>query len=78
LLLRIFLLVVLFYLFLVLLRSFLSWRKRGAGSGGRGSSAAEEMVQDPQCLSYVPKGEAVLRGGNYFCSERCATLFLSR
>ena len=36
------------------------------------------MVLDPQCQSYLPKGAALLRGGHYFCSEQCATLYLSR
>jgi len=36
----------------------------------------EDMVLDPQCKTYVPKGRAVARRvrGNvsYFCSETCA------
>ena len=35
------------------------------------------MVLDPQCRSYLPKGSALLRGGYYFCSEQCATLYLN-
>jgi YHS domain-containing protein len=35
------------------------------------------MVLDPQCQSYLPKNEALVRGGNYFCSENCARAFLS-
>jgi YHS domain-containing protein len=39
----------------------------------------EEMVQDPRCRTYVPKGRAVTRriGGKlcYFCSEACARQF---
>jgi hypothetical protein len=34
------------------------------------------MVLDPQCRSYLPKSEAMLRGDQYFCSERCASLYL--
>ncbi len=36
----------------------------------------EEMILDPECRTYVPKGRAVTRRvGNklcYFCSETCA------
>jgi uncharacterized protein len=39
----------------------------------------EEMVQDPSCRTYVPKGRAVTRRVNgklcYFCSEACAKQF---
>ncbi|HWP24642.1 MAG TPA: PP0621 family protein [Candidatus Binatia bacterium] len=38
----------------------------------------EEMVLDPQCHSYVPKSAAVLESGQYFCSQECARLYLSR
>ena len=39
---------------------------------------ADEMVLDPQCRSYVPKKEAVIRQDRYFCSEECARLYLTR
>ena len=36
----------------------------------------EDMVLDPQCRTYVPKGRAVARRSRdivtYFCSEACA------
>jgi YHS domain-containing protein len=39
----------------------------------------EEMVQDPRCRMYVPKGRAVTRRVNgklcHFCSEACAKQF---
>jgi YHS domain-containing protein len=39
----------------------------------------EDMVQDPECHTYVPKGRAVTRhiGGRlrYFCSEACANQY---
>jgi YHS domain-containing protein len=38
----------------------------------------DEMVFDPQCQTYLPKGEAIRQDGNYFCSRECAKLFLSR
>lgn len=37
--------------------------------------AGGELVRDPQCGTYVPKGRAIAlqRGGEtiYFCSEKC-------
>ena len=39
----------------------------------------DEMVQDPQCKTYIPKKEAikiVVRGQQYnFCSNECAEKF---
>ncbi len=43
---------------------------------GAAPPRGEEMVQDPECRVYVPKGRAVhrrIRGDvAYFCSEACA------
>jgi len=36
----------------------------------------EEMVLDPQCHSYVPKSDAIVKSGEYFCSQECARLYL--
>lgn len=42
----------------------------------------EEMVQDPQCGTYVPRHEAVeeRRGGQalYFCSTACRDAYLKK
>jgi len=35
------------------------------------------MVLDPQCRSYLAKGEAILRSGRYFCSDECAKVYLA-
>ncbi len=39
----------------------------------------DEMVQDPNCLTYIPKGNAVKKniGGEtfFFCSRACADAF---
>ena len=35
------------------------------------SSAGEEMVRDPNCGTYVPKGDALKNGDHYFCSDTC-------
>jgi Prokaryotic metallothionein len=42
------------------------------------NNEGEEMVFDPQCQSYVPKSDAVVVSGKYFCSQACARLYLSR
>ena len=56
-------------------------------SGGRDREntalgPVDEMVQDPNCLTYVPKGSAVRKnlGGEtyYFCSQACADAFLAK
>ncbi|HUK40139.1 MAG TPA: PP0621 family protein [Candidatus Acidoferrales bacterium] len=75
-----FLLFILFgYLIVSALKSYLMGRKIDRPSSRRGAVGdAEPMVFDPQCQSYVPKGEAIQQGENYFCSRECAKLFLSR
>lgn len=67
------------YVFFTLLRFFFLSTKRGRHSGaGSIPDGGEPMVLDPQCRSYLPKSDAIFRDGNYFCSEKCATLYLSR
>jgi uncharacterized protein len=50
----------------------------GAGSGsgsGRAARAAEQLVRDPVCGTYLPRARALTAGSGaalrYFCSERC-------
>jgi YHS domain-containing protein len=47
---------------------------------GEGGGAIDEMVQDPQCKTYIPRRQAVqktIEGRTvHFCSEACATKFL--
>ncbi len=52
-------------------------------AGGQAPPRREEvddMIQDPQCGTYVPSREAVrrrVRGEDvYFCSEECASKYL--
>lgn len=67
------------YLFLQLANIYIAWRKRQQSlDSQRRDGEPEEMVLDPQCQSYLPKGSAILRSGHYFCSEECARRFLSR
>jgi hypothetical protein len=79
LLLRFLFFVLLSYLIVSALKSYFIRRNTSRSSSRRGTVAdAEQMVFDPQCQSYVPKGEAIQQGENYFCSPECAKLFLSR
>ncbi len=55
----------------------------GENDGSRqrpGRLPGEEMVQDPQCRTYVVKDRAVTRRVNgataYFCSDACAEKYL--
>ena len=67
------------YLIYSLLKFYLSARRRARYFYPRDhGKPAEEMVLDPQCQSYLPKGESISRGGHYFCSEQCARLYLAR
>lgn len=78
-LLRLLLFFVLLYVIFLLLRNIFG--SRGGQKTQRfqtGGREPEEMVWDPQCKSYLPKGEAILRRGHYFCSEECARVYLSR
>ena len=73
--LRLLFFLLLFYLFYKLYFSARRPKRPAAkrDEAGRG----EEMVLDPQCHSYVPKSAALLRSDQYFCSERCASLYLA-
>lgn len=66
------------YLFFLLLSLFIAWRRKGKLESRRRGGEPEEMVLDPQCQSYLPKGSAIYRSGHYFCSEECARVYLSR
>lgn len=80
---RLLLLGLLCYLGYTLLRSFM--RKlpgnRSAPPAAK-SSRGEEMVQDPQCGTYLPRGDALtktVRGEkHYFCSATCRDAFTGR
>lgn len=76
-------LILLFILLMLVFQSlkvvFRSARRVSHGEDGRRRIRGEEMVQDPQCRTYVIKDRAVVRsiGGKraYFCSEDCAQKF---
>lgn len=46
------------------------------------TSRGEDMVRDPQCGLFIPKGDAVekvIRGESlYFCSKKCRDAFLAK
>ncbi len=71
--------ILLYYAIKTLIRSALqSYRNESQDGTKRGSRLpGEEMVLDPNCRTYVPKGRAIVksrRGGEqYFCSEACAS-----
>lgn len=67
----------LFFLFFFVLRSILSWCRRVGRRDRVTPEKTEPMVFDPQCRSYLPKSDAIVRKGLYFCSEQCARLYLS-
>ena len=68
------LLSVLYFLLRRALREF-----KGQGQPERLSPSKNQMVQDPVCLVFVPRGAAVTEdiGGQtyYFCSRSCAHKF---
>jgi hypothetical protein len=66
------------YLIFLFLHALLSGRKRRGNLKRDTAHPEEEMVFDPQCKSYIPKSDALIRRGEYFCSEECARAFLSR
>jgi len=67
------------YIFFSALRTHFSSRRRRSSRPPKAQVAEpEEMVLDPQCGSYVPRSEAIVQEGKYFCSQECAKLFLSR
>jgi hypothetical protein len=67
------------YILVSLLKAYIRKRHLGPRTGRESRMGKEEeMVLDPQCRAYVPKSAALLDKGNYFCSQECARLYLSR
>jgi uncharacterized protein len=50
---------------------------RGGRKPAKSTQLGEQMVLDPQCQTYVPESEAVIRQGKFFCSEECARRYLA-
>ncbi|HEY7556151.1 MAG TPA: hypothetical protein VIH18_15225 [Candidatus Binatia bacterium] len=70
-LLRLLFFVLLVFVLLSVIKSYLA-RSRGRSGRAPPDFDAEETAIDPQCQSYVPKREAIEAGGNFFCSWECA------
>jgi hypothetical protein len=66
-----------FFLLLFVVRAVFSWLRRAGMRDRAAPKRTEPMVFDPQCRSYLPKSDAILRKGHYFCSEQCAQVYLS-
>jgi uncharacterized protein len=73
-LLRLFFLVLLVFVVLLLIRGYLARSRQGR----RVSAAEDDMALDPQCQTYVPKREAVVSQGRFFCSRDCAERYLAQ
>ena len=77
-LLRLFLFLLLCYFVFSALKAIAAgWKTKPPGRR-RDDRDGEEMVFDPQCHSYVAKSDAILKAGQYFCSQECARLYLAR
>jgi YHS domain-containing protein len=68
---------ILYYVFLYFLRNILPPKKRMSRE-----SEPEELVQDPNCQTYIPQTSAIKKriSGNvlYFCSQECMKKYLKR
>lgn len=64
----------------LLYRLLVNWFKKPGAQAEKGRDALQEMVQDPACKVYLPRGQAIelKKDGReyYFCSEECKEKFL--
>jgi uncharacterized protein len=74
---RLLILVILGYILYRLLKWFFR-PGEGIERGGNGK-VIDEMVQDPNCKTYIPRRDSIKRVINgethYFCGEECASEF---
>lgn len=70
---------ILFYFIYRLIKG--GFQSKKAVHGGSDGEIIDEMVQDPFCSTYVPKGESVRKlidGQEYFfCSDECASRYVA-
>ena len=78
LLLRLILILLICYIAISALKTLLKGGKSKLSTRKKPTAEGEEMVFDPQCRSYVPKSAALAVSGEYFCSQECARLYLTR
>ena len=77
-LLRLVLIFLICYILVSVVKTIVQAGKTKSPKSRKSNHQGEEMVLDPQCQSYVPKSDAVVVSGKYFCSQECARLYLSR
>jgi uncharacterized protein len=79
---RILIIAFLVYLLYRLVRGLKGLQGPQRSAGGGGGEVVDDMVQDPNCGTYIPRSEAVRRsvGGEdrWFCSEACAEAYLEK
>jgi len=79
---KLLLLALLFFLGYSFIQALFPTQRKGQNSKGSKSNQGEQMVQDPQCGTYLPLSEAQstnIRGQqHYFCSRKCRTEFKNK
>jgi uncharacterized protein len=69
---------ILYYVLQLLMKSVPSFRKKT----NRDNHEPEELIQDPYCQTYVPKGSALkkrIAGKDYyFCNPECLKKYLEK
>jgi YHS domain-containing protein len=80
---RLLLLALLFFLAYALCNAIVHFLpKRGSSLPREKTRRGEDMVQDPQCGTYIPRSEAlekVVKGKKYFfCSKECRDAFVRK
>ncbi len=80
---RILIIAFLIYLLYRLVRGLQGLQAPRRDDAGRGDGdMVDDMVQDPNCGTYIPRSEAVVRRVNgterHFCSEACADAYKKR
>lgn len=68
-------------LYILLRQTIRGFKNRNLGTGGTSVNQGQ-MVEDPECHTFVPRETAVIEkidGQTYcFCSRQCATAFQNR
>ena len=79
---KLLLLILLFFVGYSFLQVLFPTRPRGPRTPKNRTQGGEQMVQDPECGTYLPVSEAIsatIRGKEYhFCSRKCRSQFKKR